>query len=128
MIMSEYLGNEQAGASVGIIEKQTFTFAQPPDTLSLESGADLGPVTLAYETCGTMNSDKSNVILVLHALSGDAHMAGYYKADDPKPGWWDNMVGPGKGIDTDKYFVICTNIDFQISKFDFTVSFCISSC
>lgn len=108
--MSEYIGNEQNGASVGLVEKQTFVFAQPPDSLALEGGADLGPVTLAYETCGTMNSDKSNVILVLHALSGDAHMAGYYKPDDPKPGWWDNMVGPGKGIDTDKYFVICTNI------------------
>ncbi len=69
--MSEYNGNEQNGTSVGLVEKQTFIFAQPPDTLALEGGADIGPVTLAYETCGTMNSDKSNVILVLHALSGE---------------------------------------------------------
>ena len=76
----------------------------------LENRQKLGPVTLAYETCGELNADKSNVILVLHALSGDSHMAGYYRKDDPKPGWWDIMVGPGKGIDTNRYFVICSNI------------------
>ena len=63
-------------------------------------GARLGPITLAYETCGKLNSDKNNAVLVLHALSGDSHVAGYYSEDDPKPGWWDIMVGPGKGIDT----------------------------
>ena len=82
----------------------------PPDRLKLESLASIGPVTIAYETCGTLNQEKSNVILVLHALSGDSHMAGYYDPTDAKPGWWDIMVGPGKGIDTDKYFVICSNI------------------
>ncbi len=56
MTMSEYIGNEQNGASVGLVEKQTFIFAQPPDSLALEGGADIGPVTLAYETCGTINS------------------------------------------------------------------------
>ena len=68
----------------------------------------LGPITLAYETYGTFR--ENNVILILHALSGDSHAAGYYSPEDPKPGWWDSMVGPGKGIDTDKYFVICSNI------------------
>ncbi|MCG8618467.1 MAG: homoserine O-acetyltransferase [Desulfobacterales bacterium] len=108
--MSEYSGHDQTGATVGIVEKQFFTFASEETPMTLESGASLGPVTLAYETCGTLNADRSNVILILHALTGDSHMAGYYSADDPKPGWWDIMVGPGKGIDTDKYFVVCSNI------------------
>jgi len=108
--MSEYIEHDRDENSVGVVEKKFFTFAEPPDEMRLESGARLGPVTLAYETCGTLNADKSNVILVLHALSGDSHVAGYYKADDEKPGWWDNMVGPGKGIDTNKYFVVCSNI------------------
>jgi homoserine O-acetyltransferase len=108
--MSEYIEHDRDDNTVGIVEKKFFTFAEPPDEMVLESGARLGPVTLAYETCGTLNEDKSNVILVLHALSGDSHMAGYYKTEDEKPGWWDNMVGPGKGIDTNKYFVVCSNI------------------
>ncbi|MBU8912195.1 MAG: homoserine O-acetyltransferase [Desulfobacterales bacterium] len=108
--MSEYIEQDQTGATVGIVEKQFLTFAAPPDRLKLESGADIGPVTIAYETCGALNKDKNNVILVLHALSGDSHMAGYYNPEDSKPGWWDIMVGPGKGIDTNQYFVICANI------------------
>jgi len=108
--MSEYIEHDQSGVSVGLVKKQRFTFAQPPDELALESGATLGPITIAYETCGELNPDKSNAILICHALTGDAHVAGYHDADDPKPGWWDIMVGPGKGIDTDRYFVICTNI------------------
>ena len=108
--MSEYIEHDRDENSVGIVEKKFFTFAEPPHEMQLENGAKLGPITLAYETCGTLNSDKSNVVLILHALSGDSHVAGYYKADDEKPGWWDNMVGPGKGIDTNKYFVICSNI------------------
>jgi homoserine O-acetyltransferase len=108
--MSEYIEHDKDHISVGIIEKKRFTFAQPPNALHLDSGAKLGPVTLAYETYGTLNQDKSNAVLILHALSGDSHVAGYYTADDEKPGWWDNMVGPGKGIDTDKFFVICSNI------------------
>ena len=82
---------------------QTYTFAQPPAELVLESGETLGPITLAYETFGKLNKDKSNAILVLHALSGDAHAAG-------RDGWWSNLIGEGKGIDTDKYFVVCSNI------------------
>ena len=104
--MSEYIEHDRDGVSVGIVEKKLFTFAQPPDEMVLENGAKLGPVTLAYETYGTLNSDKSNVVLILHALSGDSHAAGYYKNEGEKPGWWDIMVGPGKGIDTDKYFVV----------------------
>ncbi len=110
MTMSEYIGHDRDGASVGLVEKQFFTFAGPKDPFSLESGASIGPVTIAYETCGTLNQDKSNAVFILHALSGDSHVAGCYKAEDAKPGWWDIMVGPGKGIDTEKYFVICSNI------------------
>jgi len=84
-------------------QTQKFTFAQPPDELTLESGEKLGPITLAYETYGTLNQEKSNAILVLHALSGDAHAAG-------QGGWWEKLIGPEKGIDTDKYFVICSNV------------------
>lgn len=102
--------NDSKKNSVGIVEKKYFTFAEPPDELVLESGARLGPVTVAYETYGELNSDKSNAVLILHAFSGDSHVAGYYDGQDRKPGWWDIMVGPGKGIDTDKYFVICSNI------------------
>ena len=108
--MSEYIENDENGVSVGLVEKKYFTFAEPPDSMVLESNARLGPITIAYETLGTLNEDKNNVILVLHALSGDSHIAGYYGEEDRKPGWWEIMVGPGKGIDTDKYFVICPNI------------------
>ena len=108
--MSEYIEHDGEGISVGVVEKKFYTFSQPPNEMCLESGARLGPVTIAYETCGELNRDKSNAILICHALSGDSHVAGYYSEEDAKPGWWDIMVGPGKGIDTDKYFVICTNI------------------
>ncbi len=108
--MSEYIEHDRQGISVGIVEKRFYSFAQPPHEATLESGAKLGPITLAYETYGKLDHDKNNVILILHALSGDSHVAGYYGEDDSKPGWWDIMVGPGKGIDTNKYFVICSNI------------------
>ena len=74
----------------------------------LESGETLRPITLAYETYGELNSLKSNAILVLHALSGDAHAASM--GDEKSTGWWDSMIGPGKAMDTDKYFVICSNV------------------
>ncbi len=92
-----------------IVNTKYFTFAQPPHKLELENGDKLGPITVAYETYGRLNEQRSNAILILHALSGDAHAAGFH-AGDKKPGWWDNMIGPGKGFDTDKYFVICSNI------------------
>ena len=95
--------------SVGIVETQYFTFAEPPNELQLDCGRTLGPVTLAYETYGELNVNKSNAILILHALSGDAHVAGKHDSSDRKPGWWDNMVGPSKAFDTEKYFVICSN-------------------
>ncbi len=94
---------------IGLVETKYFSFGLPPDELVLESGEKLGPITLAYETYGTLNSDKSNAVLTLHALTGDAHAAGFHEGDKD-PGWWDNMIGPGKAFDTDKYFVICSNV------------------
>src|SRR5690242_374794 len=79
------------------------------DSISLDSGATLAPVEVAYETYGTLNAARSNAILILHAFSGDAHAAGI-SHEGGKPGWWDNMIGPGKGFDTEKYFVICSNV------------------
>ena len=73
-------------------------------------GGSFAPVTLAYETYGRLNATASNAILLLHALSGDAHAAGYHSSTDRKPGWWDVMVGPGRAFDTERYFVICSNV------------------
>ena len=97
-------------SSVGIVQTQYVTFAEPPNEMELDSGVKLGPITLAYETYGELNADKSNAVLIVHALSGDAHVAGKHAPEDRKPGWWDTMVGPGKGFDTTKYFVICSNV------------------
>jgi len=94
---------------VGIVETKYFTFAKHPHELVLENGKKLGPITLAYETYGKLNKEKTNAILVEHALSGDAHAAGYREGSDD-PGWWDTMIGPAKALDTDKYFIICSNI------------------
>ena len=92
--------------SVGIVSAQRTTFDTP---LVFRSGAVLPRYELVYETYGTLNADKSNAILICHALSGNHHVAGYY-ADDPKNvGWWDTMIGPGKPIDTGKFFVIGLN-------------------
>jgi homoserine O-acetyltransferase len=79
------------------------------ESLPLDNGATLGPVEIAYEAYGELNAAKSNAILVLHAFSGDAHAAAHAPGDG-KPGWWDNMIGPGKGFDTDRYCVICSNV------------------
>lgn len=95
--------------SIGIVKTQYFTFAEHPNELKLESGLTLGPITIAYETYGELNSLKTNAILVAHALSGDAHAAGFHEGDSD-PGWWELMIGPGKALDTDKYFVICSNV------------------
>lgn len=92
--------------------RQYFTFADNGEPLQLDSGRTLGPVTLAYETYGRLNADRSNTILVLHAFSGDSHVASHAPEGigSDGPGWWETMVGPGKAIDTEKYFVICSNI------------------
>jgi homoserine O-acetyltransferase len=97
-------------SSVGIVETKYLTFAAPPNEMTLECGRTLGPVTLAYETYGELNEARDNAILVVHALSGDAHAAGFHHPRDKQPGWWDIMIGPGRAFDTRKYFVICSNI------------------
>lgn len=91
--------------SVGIVKTNYFSF----DVLTLENKEKFGPVTLAYETYGTLNEERSNAILILHALSGDAHAAGIHEGQN-NLGWWDSMIGPGKAFDTDRYFVICSNV------------------
>ncbi|TFH34360.1 MAG: hypothetical protein E4G93_05450, partial [Dehalococcoidia bacterium] len=88
----------EKATGVGEVETRYLTFGAPPDEVVLESGERLGPITLAYETYGTLNSDASNAILALHALSGDAHAAGFHPGETT-PGWWDNMIGPGKAFD-----------------------------
>ena len=92
--------------SVGRVETKTFAIN---DKLKLSSGKTLENVELAYETYGELNTAKTNAILVCHALTGDAHAAGWHK-NATKPGWWEIVIGPGKALDTDKYFVICSNV------------------
>jgi homoserine O-acetyltransferase len=92
---------------VGLVDRQYVTWTEP---FQLESGQTLAPLSLAYETYGTLNRDRSNAVLLLHALSGDAHAAGLHSPADSKPGWWDGLVGPGRAFDTDRYFVICSNV------------------
>jgi len=94
-------------ASVGIVKTEYVTFDAE---LQLESGRLLGPITLAYETYGRLNADRSNAILVTHAWTGDAHAAGRHTPEDRRPGWWDDMIGPGKVLDTDRYFVLASNV------------------
>jgi homoserine O-acetyltransferase len=94
--------------SVGLVETHSWTFRDPP--LQLECGRSLSPVTQAYEMYGQLSPERDNAILIFHALTGDAHVAGYHSPDDAKPGWWDIMVGPGKAFDTSRYAVICANV------------------
>ncbi len=91
---------------------QFFTFAEPPSRMTLECGVPFGSITLAYETYGSLAPDKDNAILVLHAFSGDSHVASHNGSgiEGSVSGWWEFMVGPGKGIDTSKYFIICINV------------------
>ena len=77
--------------------------------LQLQSGASVRDYTLAYETYGTLNADRSNAVLVCHALNASHHVAGVYESQDKSEGWWDNMIGPGKPVDTNHFFVIGVN-------------------
>ena len=99
--------------SVGIVQTQSATLFAPPNPLVLTNSRSLGPITVAYETYGQLSPRRDNAIFVCHALTGDAHAAGYRSKEDlaaRKAGWWDGFIGPGKGLDTDKYFVICANV------------------
>ncbi len=92
--------------SIGVVSPQSMHFAQP---LPLQSGAELRDYTLVYETYGTLNAERSNAVLVCHALNASHHVAGTYEGQPKSAGWWDNMVGPGKPLDTDRFFVIGVN-------------------
>ncbi len=92
--------------SVGIVEPKTLHF---PKALKLVCGKTLPSYDLVYETYGELNSERSNAILICHALSGDHHAAGFHSMEDKKPGWWDSCIGPGKPIDTRRFFVVSLN-------------------
>jgi homoserine O-acetyltransferase/O-succinyltransferase len=92
--------------SIGIVHPQSMHFAQ---ALPLKSGKQLRDYQLVYETYGRLNADKSNAVLVCHALNASHHIAGRYQADDKSAGWWDNLIGPGKPLDTNRFFVIGVN-------------------
>jgi len=94
---------------LGIVETKSAVLFSPPRERTLEGGEKAGPVTIAYETYGRLNPAGSNAVLIAHALSGNAHAAGFHEGD-AKPGWWDNMIGPGKAFDTDRYYVVCSNV------------------
>jgi len=89
-----------------IAQPQTMSFDA---ALPLQSGASIRGYTLAYETYGRLNADKSNAVLICHALNASHHVAGVYEGQARSEGWWDNMIGPGKPVDTDKFFVIGVN-------------------
>jgi homoserine O-acetyltransferase len=86
-----------------IVTPQSMDFAEP---LALQSGASIRGYSLAFETYGTLNADRSNAVLICHALNASHHVAGSYEGQDRSEGWWDTMIGPGKPVDTDRFFVI----------------------
>jgi len=91
---------------VGLVEAHDFVSTE---SFAFESGQSLPGFTLRYETYGRLNSTRDNVVLISHALSGDHHCAGIHSLNDRKPGWWNNLIGPGKAVDTNRFFVICSN-------------------
>lgn len=96
--------------SVGLVQPQHVVFGSQEEPLVLDSGRALGPVEMVYETYGTPNADRTNAILICHALSGDAHAAGIHDPHDKRLGWWDNMIGPGKAFDTERFWIISANV------------------
>lgn len=98
------------GRSVGVVQPQVMRLDLPPEGYTLEQGGVLKQIEVAYEMCGTLAPDRSNVIYICHALTGDAHVAGIRPGEQEPDGWWEGMIGPGRGIDTDYYCVVCANI------------------
>src|SRR5690606_24772875 len=92
--------------SVGLVTPQRMTFDAP---VMLSCGRSLAPYELVYETYGKLNAERSNAVLICHALSGNHHAAGFHSTADRKPGWWDTCIGPGKAIDTRHFFVVALN-------------------
>lgn len=97
------------GVSLGQVETQRVVLFTEDDPLVLESGERLAPVEVAYETYGERNADGSNAVFICHALTGDANAAGHHGNPD-RPGWWNNIIGPGRPVDTDRFFVVCPNL------------------
>src|SRR5688572_24856703 len=104
--MDTAVNNAPANRSVGIATPRVARFTDP---LRLKSGAVIDEYELAYETYGTLNADGSNAVLICHALNASHHVAGYYADQPGNIGWWDNMIGPGKPVDTDRFYVIGVN-------------------
>jgi homoserine O-acetyltransferase len=96
-----------AGDDVGIVQARDYIH---PGPFTFKSGQVIQGFTLRYETYGTLNATRDNAVLICHALSGDHHCAGWHSASDAKPGWWNNLIGPGKAVDTRRFFVICANV------------------
>lgn len=102
-------GSSQHPGSVGIVEPQLLDITSPGDPFPLEAGGQLEQVAIAFETYGQLNAKGDNAILICHALTGSAHAAGAHQREQV-PGWWDPLIGPGKPIDTDRFFVVCSNV------------------
>ncbi|MEI8089931.1 MAG: homoserine O-acetyltransferase [Opitutaceae bacterium] len=96
-----------AADDVGLVARQDFVCPRP---FTFKNGQELTGLTLRYETYGTLNSTRDNAVLICHALSGNHHAAGWHTPADKKPGWWNNLIGPGKAVDTRRFFVICANV------------------
>lgn len=96
-----------ARGEVGLVVPHDFVYARP---FTFRSGQTLPGFTLRYETYGTLNGTRDNAVLICHALSGDHHCAGLHTPEDRKAGWWNNLIGPGKAVDTDRFFVVCANV------------------
>lgn len=107
MIDSEAAPEVPSGGEVGLVEYQDFVSKEP---FQFEAGGSIPELTLRYETYGRLNAAKDNAVLICHALTGNHHVAGVHSMDERKQGWWNFMVGPGKPIDTTRYFVICSNV------------------
>ena len=102
--------SDKNNVSVGLVSTQYLTLDLPDSGLALENGGVLSEITVAYETYGERNAQRDNTILICHALTGDAHVAGWHDADNKNPGWWDEMVGPGKSLDTNHFHIVCSNL------------------
>jgi homoserine O-acetyltransferase len=99
--------NFLAAGEVGVVAPRDFVYSQP---FTFKSGQTLPGFSLRYETYGTLNVTRDNAILICHALSGDHHCAGLHTPEDRKPGWWNNLIGPGKAVDTNRFYVVCANV------------------
>ncbi|MGB2958607.1 MAG: homoserine O-acetyltransferase, partial [Bacteroidota bacterium] len=96
--------------STSIVTTRSWQLSAADDPFLLDCGRSLSPITVAYETYGELNAAGDNAIVVCHALTGNAHAAGLSSQDPKSAGWWDPMIGPGRGLDTREYYVVCSNI------------------